>query len=188
MAADTSGNAYVTGNATSSTFPVTSGAFQYDGYESGSGGVYVTKLNPTGTALVYSAYLGYGTGYGIAVDTAPDAYVTGPVGYEDFPTTTGAYQTTYPGGFVVKLNTAGSAETYSTFLGGPSSTGTNVVPWSLALENGCASPATPTSPGGPTRQISPPLTRFRAPNPLPANPHLLWSWPRRVIARCSQAT
>ena len=58
----------------------------------------------------------------IAVDTAPDAYVTGTVGYEDFPTTTGAYQTSYPGGFVVKLNAAGSAEAYSTFLGGPSST------------------------------------------------------------------
>ena len=66
--------------------------------------------------------------------------MTGMVGYEDFPTTPGAYQTTYPGGFVMKLNTAGSAETYSTFLGGPSSVaGTDVVPWSLALENGCAS-------------------------------------------------
>jgi hypothetical protein len=140
LAVDTTGNAYVTGIASSSTFPVTPGAFQYDGYESGSGGVYVTKLNPTGTALAYSAYLGYGNGYGIAVDSGPDAYVTGVVSYEDFPTTTGAYQTSYPGGFVVKLNAAGSAEVYSSFLGGPSSVaGSDVVPWSLALENGCAS-------------------------------------------------
>ena len=139
LAADTSGNAYVTGNATSSTFPVTSGAFQYTGYYSGSGGVYVTKLNPKGTALVYSAYLGYGSGYGIAVDSSPHAYVTGSVGYEDFPTTAGAYQTSYPGGFAAELNTAGTAEDYSTFLGGPSSIAENgdVVPHSIALENGC---------------------------------------------------
>lgn len=143
LAADAAGNAYVTGNATTSTFPVTSGAFQYSGYYSTSGGVYVTKLNPTGTALVYSAYLGYGTGYGIAVDgqATPNVYVSGSVGYEDFPTTAGAYQTAYAGGFVTKLSTNGASEVYSTFLGGPSSLsgGSTVVPWSLALENGCVS-------------------------------------------------
>jgi len=143
LAADSSGNAYVTGNASSSTFPVTTGAFQYSGYDSTSGGIYVTKLNPTGTALGYSAYLGYGTAYGIAVDgqATPNVYVTGTVGYADFPTTTGAYQTTYAGGFVTKLSSDGSSEVYSTFLGGPSSYNgsTTVVPYSLALENGCAS-------------------------------------------------
>ena len=140
LAVDGSGNAYVTGQSTSSAYPVTSGAFNYSGYESGNGGVYVTELNPTGTALVYSAYLGYGDGFGIAVDGAGAAYVTGVVNYEDFPTTPGAYQTAYPGGFVTKLNAGGAAEAYSTFLGGPSSVaGTDVVPWSLALENGCAS-------------------------------------------------
>ena len=62
---------------------------------------FVTKLNPTGTALVYSTYLG-GTdsdiGYGIAVDTDGNAYVTGETDSIDFPTTPGAYQTTYGGG------------------------------------------------------------------------------------------
>jgi len=139
LAADSSGDAYVTGNATQSGFPVTSGAFQYTGYESGSGGVYVTELNPTGTKLVYSAYLGYGTAYGIAVDGAGAAYVTGTIGYEDFPTTSGAYQTTYPGGFVAKLNAGGATEAYSTFVGGSSATGGNVLPFSIALESGCAS-------------------------------------------------
>ncbi len=144
LAVDTSGNTYVTGNSTSAAYPVTNGAFQYSGAESGSGGVYVTKLNPTGTALVWSAYLGYGWGYGIAVDgqATPNVYVTGPVYYADFPTTTGAYQTSDAGGFAVKLSSDGSSEVYSTFLGGPSSVGNgspNVIPWSLALPNGCAS-------------------------------------------------
>jgi hypothetical protein len=141
LAVDSSGNTYVTGNTTSSTFPVTSGAFAYHGYYSSSGGAYVTKLNPKGTALVYSAYLGYGNAQSIAVDSSSNAYVTGQVQSEDFPSTSGAYQTTYPGGFVSVLNAAGSAEVYSTFLGGPSSISeTNVLPFGIALESGCTSP------------------------------------------------
>jgi len=143
VAVDAAGDAYVTGFSNSPTFPVTAGAFKYTGYDAADGGAYVTKLNPTGTALVYSAYLGYGTGYGIAVDgqATPNAYVTGTVDYDDFPTTAGAYQTDYPAGFVTKLSTDGSSEVYSTFLGGPSSYagGNIVVPWSLALPYGCAS-------------------------------------------------
>ena len=86
----------------------------------------MTKLNPTGTALVYSTYLG-GTGYvqgaAIAVDTAGNAYVTGYTDSTDFPTTAGAYQTTSGGGdfydaFVTKLNPTGTALVYSTYLGG----------------------------------------------------------------------
>ena len=69
IAVDSSGDAYVTGSATTG-FPVTTGAFQYTGAYTGSGGVYVTKLNSGATGLAYSAYLGYGTGFGIAVDTA----------------------------------------------------------------------------------------------------------------------
>ncbi|MGA3026769.1 MAG: choice-of-anchor D domain-containing protein [Bryobacteraceae bacterium] len=139
LAIDGSGDAYVTGTGPNG-FPVTAGAFQYTGYESGSGGVYVTKLNPTGAALVYSAYLGYGTANGIAVDGSGDAYVTGTVGYDDFPTTAGAYQTSYAGAFVTELAANGASEVYSTFLGGPSSfTGNNVVPEAIALQNGCTS-------------------------------------------------
>jgi beta-lactam-binding protein with PASTA domain len=138
IAVDSSGDAYVTGYG---YLPVTSGAFQYTGLYTSDDGVYVTKLNPTATALLYSAYLGYGTGYGIAVDTSPSAYVTGTVSGADFPTTPGAYQTSYAGGFVTKLSTTGATEVYSTFLGGPSSYsgGNSVLPVSLTLPYGCAS-------------------------------------------------
>jgi hypothetical protein len=144
IAVDSSGDAYVTGSAESyyNTFPLTSGAFAYTGIDSSNDqGVYVTKLNSTGTAVVYSAYLGYGYGEGIAVDGSGDAYVTGQVNTEDFPTTSGAYQTSYPGGFVTELNPAGSAEIYSTFLSGPSGVGygSYVTPYTIALAPGCVS-------------------------------------------------
>ena len=67
IAVDGSGDAYVAGNA-GLDFPITSGAFAYDGEGLGQGGIYVTKLNPTATALSYSAYLGVGTANGITVD------------------------------------------------------------------------------------------------------------------------
>ena len=109
-------------------------ALSYDGYDSSSGGAYVTKINSTGTALVYSAYLGYGLPYSIAVEgqSTPSAYVTGDVLYADFPTTADAYQTDYAGGFAVKLSANGSSEGYSTFLGGPSSFGAAIGPTALS--------------------------------------------------------
>ena len=103
----------------------------------------MTKLNPTGTALVYSTYLG-GTGEdygsGIAVDTAGNAYVTGTTYSTDFPTTAGAFQTTFGGGnadaFVTKLNPTGTALVYSTYLGGTGDDVATASPWTP--------PATPT--------------------------------------------
>src|SRR5207249_12098677 len=85
---------------------------------------FVTKLNPTGSGIVYSAYLGGSAeenGLGIAVDAAGNAYVTGLTGSRNFPTTPGAFQTTFAGvedAFVTKLDPTGSALVYSTFLGG----------------------------------------------------------------------
>jgi len=122
IAVDNAGNAYVTGSTESADFPTTTGAYQTTYVFVGD--AFVTKLNPTGTALVYSTYLGAGedAGRGIAVDNAGNAYVTGATGSNDFPTTTGAYQTTYGGGeydaFVTKLNPTGTALVYSTYLGG----------------------------------------------------------------------
>jgi hypothetical protein len=126
IAVDGGGNAYVTGSTGSSDFPVTPGAFQTN--YGGSGDAFVTKLNPAGSALVYSTYLGgsgeedgWGDGGGIAVDSAGNAYVTGGTGSTDFPVTPGAFQTNNGGGddaFVTKLNPAGSALVYSTYLGG----------------------------------------------------------------------
>ena len=126
IAVDLWGSAYVTGETTSSNFPTTKGAIQTTyrgGYDA-----FVTKLNPRGSALVYSTFLGgskYDSGYGIALDPSGDAYVTGYTGSNDFPTTEGAFQRTYSGGyevFVTKLNLRG-ALVYSTYLGG-SGTGT----------------------------------------------------------------
>ena len=135
IAVDTLGNAYVTGRSTSGNFPTTAGAFQVINHASTSfPDAFVAKLNPTGTALVYSTYLG-GSGFGasgaaIAVDSSGEAYVTGSAASVDFPVTAGAFQTTNTaaanagpnnGGynaFVTKFNATGTALVYSTFLGG----------------------------------------------------------------------
>jgi hypothetical protein len=122
IAVDAGGNAYVIGSTSSSNFPTTPGAFQ-----TAPGGVFVTKLNAGGTALIYSTYLGNpvrDAGTGIAVDAAGNAYVTGFTSSSNFPTTPGAFQTTYGGGFdnafVTKVNPMGTALIYSTYLGGSS--------------------------------------------------------------------
>jgi hypothetical protein len=84
----------------------------------------VTKLNATGTALVYSTYIGgSGDDYGnaIAVDGSGNAYVTGYTFSTDYDVTPGAFQTTNGGGrdvFVTKLNATGTALVYSTYIGG----------------------------------------------------------------------
>jgi len=129
IAVDAAGNAYVTGGTGSSDFPTTAGVFQ----PAFSGGAFVTKLNPTGSALVYSTYLGGYSGAGssgIAVDGNGNAYVAGGTilscgrysCVSDFPTTPGAFQPTYGGGnsdgFVTKFNPTGSALVYSSYLGG----------------------------------------------------------------------
>lgn len=122
IAIDTAGHAYITGFTVSSDFPTTLGASQTTHH--GGGDAFVTKLNPTGTSLVYSTYLG-GAGHdqalGIAVDAAGNAYVAGLTLSNDFPTTPGVLQPAFGGGsdaFVTKLNADGSALVYSTYLGG----------------------------------------------------------------------
>ena len=133
IAVDGSGNIDVAGGATTG-LPVTAGAFQAT-YKDGTGGTnaFFAKINPalSGTAsLVYASYLG-GTGglgdaaSGIALDGSGNAYLTGYTSSSNFPTTAGAYQKTYGGGyfdaFVAKFNPSlsGSASlVYSTYLGG----------------------------------------------------------------------
>jgi hypothetical protein len=123
IAIDTSGNAYVTGFTTSINFPTTSGAIQTT-FPGGQDDAFVTKLNPAGSGLVYSTYLGgsdggTSNGTGIVVDSAGYAYVTGDTTSQNFPTTPGAFQATFFGTvFAAKLNPAGSALVYSTYLGG----------------------------------------------------------------------
>ncbi|MEP7289308.1 MAG: SBBP repeat-containing protein [Chloroflexota bacterium] len=98
IAVDSSGSAYVTGYTASPNFPTTAGAFQ----TTSTGGAFVVKLNISGTGLVYSTYLGGnlgGTSTGIAVDSNGNIYVTGYTNSTNFPTTSGAFQTTIAGGF-----------------------------------------------------------------------------------------
>ena len=122
IAVDTSGNAYVTGTTQSDDFPTTAGAFQTT--IGGTRDAFVTEFNPTGSGLVYSTYLGGSDvdfGAGIAVDTSGNVYVTGSTYSSDFPTTAGAFQTTFSGfedAFVTEFNPTGTGLVYSTYLGG----------------------------------------------------------------------
>ena len=121
---DSGGNIYVAGSTHSPDFP-TLGSSQ-DTTKASARLAFVSKLNPTGTAIIYSTYLG-GTGgdtaYGLAVDASGNAYVVGATASKDFPVTAGALQMSLPGSptsFVAKLNPAGNALAYATYLGGAS--------------------------------------------------------------------
>jgi len=123
IAVDNSGSAYIFGQTGSNDFP-TAGPLQAS--RAGSWDAFITKMNSSGTALVYSTYLG-GTGleqaYGIAVDGAGAAYVTGYTWATDFPVVNPLQP--LPGGglgdaFVTKVAPSGGALVYSTYLGGSS--------------------------------------------------------------------
>jgi hypothetical protein len=118
IAVDSLGSAYVTGKTAAPNFPTTPGAFQTS--FNGGDALFVAKLNPQGTALVYSTYINGASGNGIAVDSAGNAYVTGEASTLNFPTTPGAFQTAPYGfdTFVTKLNATGSALVYSARFGG----------------------------------------------------------------------
>lgn len=109
IAIDSAGDAYIAGTAVSLNFPTTSDAFQNSNHAAdGSSNAFVTEVNSFGSGLLFSTYLGgsdQGFAKAIATDTAGNAYVTGLAGAYSFPVTSGAYQTTYPGGgaiFVAK--------------------------------------------------------------------------------------
>src|SRR5439155_3865512 len=130
IAVDTSGNAYMTGTTGSTDFPTANPLQAACAVDSGGfcGDAFVTKLNASGSALVYSTYLG-GSGFleeegaGIAVDTLGNAYVIGETDSTDFPTASplqAACALESDGfcddAFVAKVNAAGSALVYSTYL------------------------------------------------------------------------
>ncbi|WP_431786077.1 SBBP repeat-containing protein [Paenibacillus lactis] len=98
IAIDFAGNAYITGTTFSSDYPTTPGAFQTTAVFTSSN-AFVTKISPDGGSLVYSTYLGGSaedTGFGIAIDTSDNAYVTGHTMSSDFPVTPGALRTIKP--------------------------------------------------------------------------------------------
>ena len=152
IAVDEAGNAYVTGLTDSPDIPTTPGAFRNTPVGTDEFDAFAMKLNATGTALVYSTYLGPAGASGITVDPAGNAYITGNAN-GDYPTTPGAFQTVYGGGgdaFVTKLNSTGTALVYSTFLGGSAfDTGTEIAidATGNAYVTGLAGVGFPTTPG-----------------------------------------
>jgi hypothetical protein len=159
IAVDSAGNAYVTGYTQSTNFPTV------DPFQPSNGGIlnaFVTKVNPEGTAFVYSTYLGgkdQDMGGGIAIDSSGNAYVTGLTTSNNFPTTPGAFQFfkqstgVNSAAFVTKLNSTGSALLYSTYLSGSSSdsgAGIAVDSSGRASVTGQANSTNfPTTPGAP---------------------------------------
>jgi len=124
IAVDASGYAYVAGTTWSSDFPTTTGAFDRT-HHGGDSDMFAIKLNPAGSSLVYSTFLG-GSGWDqatkIAIDNSGNAYILGGGNSTDYPTTTGAYDRSGDGTFhdiyLTKLNATGSGIVASTFLGG----------------------------------------------------------------------
>jgi hypothetical protein len=154
---DANGYAYIAGSTSSSDFPITGGAFQTS-LKTGPDG-FISKLNPAGSALVYSTFLGGSANdscAGLQIDGYGNAYVLGTTNSADFPATPGAFSSRYTGSyysqaFVAKLNSSGSALVYATYVGGSGGdTGTGLVIDSLGDVYGTGwtnSVNFPTTPG-----------------------------------------
>jgi len=155
VAVDAAGNAYVAGWTTSTDFPLLT---PYDRtlskYDTDA---FVSKLNPAGTALVWSTYLGGSSNatpstdraVGIAIDSAGNAYVIGTTSGSDFPVTANAYQKGVAGGssFLAKVGPAGNTLVYSTYLIGATASGIAVDASGNAYVAGSATTSFATTPG-----------------------------------------
>ena len=192
-----SGAVYVRGFTTSANFPTTSGAF--DTSFGGFFDAWLAKLSPDGSSLDYSTFVGGGgfeSGSGLAVDAQGSAYIVGITGSPDFPTTPGAFETTFhgvggpapppfgPGDFdayATKFTPDGSALVYSTFLGGSALEAAFEVavdPTGRAVLSGVTlSDDFPTTP----RCLRPQLGRF--PGNSQAGRLRRQARPRRVVTR-----
>lgn len=122
MTVDLNGNVYLTGNTYSTDFPTVNA---YQSTNLGGSDVFLTKLDPTGSTLLYSTYLGgnnFSYAFDVAVDASGSAYVTGNTSASNFPTTPGAFQSSFGGGccdvYVTKFSADGKSLVYSTYIGG----------------------------------------------------------------------
>ncbi|MDQ6707342.1 MAG: SBBP repeat-containing protein, partial [Acidobacteriota bacterium] len=121
IAADSAGNVFLAGSTDSNNFPLT-GAGQIS--RAGNTDAFVTKIDPSGSTLLFSTYLGGGDNdiaEAIALDSGGNIYVTGNTASSDFPMVQGSYQTSYQGGaadiFVTKIGPDGRSLAYSTYIG-----------------------------------------------------------------------
>ena len=149
---DAAGNIYLAGQTNSPDFPVSPSALQTTFYRNNvideaslpdAPNAFVTKLNPAGTAIIYSTYLG-GAAFagggtlasGLAVDADGNAFIDGSTDSATYPTTPGALIMTTQGGgsFVTKLNPSGSALIYSTFLSPQNYSGQEPILTGIALD------------------------------------------------------
>ncbi len=126
IAVDSAGNAYVSGTTYSTNFPTTSGAYARN-YRGGESDMFAVKINSSGNSLVYSTFLGgsyWDESTDIVVDSSGCAYVIGGGDSNDYPTTAGAFDTSYNDDrhyydiYLTKINSTGSGLVYSSYLGG----------------------------------------------------------------------
>ena len=137
IAVDSEGCAYVTGYATSPDFPTTSGAFDTS-FNGGGLDSFITKLNPSGSGLVYSSFIGgssWDSGSGITIDQYDCAYLTGMTYSSDFPRTDGAYNniSSFDNIYVIKMNYLGNGLEYSSQIGGSG----NEYQGGITLDSSC---------------------------------------------------
>jgi fibronectin type 3 domain-containing protein len=120
---DADGNIYLAGTTMSQDFPTTTGA--YDETPNGHTDIFAMKLSPDGSTLLFSTLIGGSVTdvcQGLDVDDDGNMFITGYTISDDFPTTTGAFSTSRPGGstdlFLLRLDPSGGSLGYSTYLGG----------------------------------------------------------------------
>ena len=135
IAIDSAEYMYVTGTTSSNDFPTASAI--YSTYEGGTSDAFVTKLTPSGAALVFSTYLGGSAaddGNDIAIDSSENIYVTGPTASLDFPAVAAVYPS-FSGGvsdvYVAKIGAAGDGLLYSTYVGGSG----KEISWAIAVDS-----------------------------------------------------
>ncbi len=150
IAVDTLGDAFVTGTTESSDFPATSGAPQTT--LKGTDNVFFTILNPSGAAVLFSTFFGGSGGdFGsaVAIDSAssPNAYIVGTAGSSNFPTTPGAFQTTFKtaNAFVAKMTPSAAPAVF-------------VIPVSLSFGNQNINTSSPSQPATLTNNSKSTLT------------------------------